>query len=198
MSNQNTARPYPAAAAPSPKAPAGEGAARVRQLAALLGFGVILWFCVLRLLGFVSSGPPSLSHLIGDALLTFFLALAAVEIAGRLARRWGIAEQSASGLFAHAALIVGTYSLLRLSAAAPNKPWTAPSAPSPLMRSIATRAVSRPRRPCLGGCKTHFSAVSSPCRCCSSAWRCWSAARTVERNRRLLDQRCRQPLPSQW
>jgi hypothetical protein len=109
-------------AAPDPKATGNRGETRAPRLAALLSLGVIFCFYVLRAVGLVSnSWAASLGHLLSDALLTFPLAFAAVAVGQWLARRLGIAEGSASGLFARAALIAGIFALFLGAASGPHQ-----------------------------------------------------------------------------
>jgi hypothetical protein len=54
-------------------------------------------------------------------LLTFPLGFAAVSVGQWLARRWGIAEQSAPGLCARAALIAGIFALFLAAASGPHQ-----------------------------------------------------------------------------
>src|SRR6266851_7873541 len=108
--------------APNPKATGNRGETRAPQLAALLSLGVISCFYGLRAVGLVStSWAASLGHLVSDALLTFPLAFAAVGAGQWLARRLGIAEQSAPGLFARAALIAGIFALFLAIASGPHQ-----------------------------------------------------------------------------
>jgi hypothetical protein len=100
-------------AAPDPKATGNRGETRAPRLAALLSLGVISCFYVLRAVGLVStSWAASLGHLLSDVLLTFPLAFAAIHVGQWLA----IAEGSASGLFARAALIAGIFALFLAAA----------------------------------------------------------------------------------
>jgi hypothetical protein len=109
-------------AAPNPKATGNRGETRAPQLAALLSLGVISCFYGLRAVGLVTtSWAASLGHLVSDALLTFPLAFAAVSVGQWLARRLGIAEQSAPGLFARAALIAGIFALFLAAASGPHQ-----------------------------------------------------------------------------
>jgi len=109
-------------AAPDPEAVNNRAETRTPQLAALLSLGVISCLYVLRAVGVVStSWAASLGHLLSDVLLTFPLAFAAVTVGQWLARRLGIAEGSASGLFARAALIAGIFALFLAAASGPHQ-----------------------------------------------------------------------------
>ena len=109
-------------AAPDLKATDNRGETRAPQLAAFLSLGVISCFYVLRAVGLIStSWAASLGHLLSDVLLTFPLAFAAVTVGQWLARRLGIAEGSASGLFARAALIAGIFALFLAAASGPHQ-----------------------------------------------------------------------------
>jgi hypothetical protein len=104
-------------AAPNPEAINNREETRTPQLAALLSLGVISCLYVLRAVGVVSTGwAASLGHLLSDVLLIFPLAFAAIRVGQWLARRLGIAEESASGLFARAALIAGIFALFLAAA----------------------------------------------------------------------------------
>jgi hypothetical protein len=103
--------------APNLKATGNRRETWAPQLAALLSLGVISCFYILRAVGVVStSWAASLGHLLSDVLLTFPLAFAAICVDQWWARRLGIAEGSASGLLARAALIAGMFALFLAAA----------------------------------------------------------------------------------
>ena len=158
-------------AAPDPKATGNRGETRAPRLAALLSLGVIFCFYVLRAVGLVSnSWAASLGHLLSDALLTFPLAFAAVTVGQWLARRLGIAEGSASGLFARAALIAGIFALFLAAASGLHQVLDRAFGTTPThavhgqSRSVGSDWAVEPHRSRCGESGRRSLATLSPCR----------------------------------
>jgi hypothetical protein len=158
-------------AAPDPEAINNRVETRTPQLAALLSLGVISCFYVLRAVGLISTGwAAGLGHFLGDVLLTFPLAFAAIRVGQWWARRLGIAEGSASGLFARAALIAGIFALFLAAASGLHQVLDRAFGTTPThavhgqSRSVGSDWAVEPHRSRCGESGRRSLATLSPCR----------------------------------